>query len=374
LLQETDAEIYCLIRAQSQEEAQARLQMTLSKWNLWRDTFATRLVAIPGDLRMPQLGIHAGTYRVLSGRIDSIYHCATSMNHLETYRMAKPANVDSAGELLRLAVSGRPKVVNHVSTLGIFTAPRADKQRVITEASPTDHEQYRNSQGYLASKWVSDRIFLLAQQRGVPCNVFRLGLVWADTRHGRFDEQQNVYMVLKSCLLSGYAIKNYQYPMPPTPVDYVARAIAYLGQKHPTGQGIFHISSSRQAIQGVFEACNALADRSLELLPHYQWICEMRRLHAEGRSMPAVPLIEYAFDMDEETFLRHESSKRSVVNVHFDLTRTHRELELAGIVSPVLDDELLDVCLRAMTSQDAKLDEATTGRSSAHAASHMGAS
>lgn len=357
LLQDTDARIHCLVRARLPEEAQARLRATLVQWGLWRDNFASRLVAVPGDLRLPRLGIDERTYRTLSENVDSIYHCATSMNHLETYQMAKAANVDSAGELLTLAVSVRPKLVNYVSTLGIFTAPRLDRKRLIAEDNSIDHETYRNSQGYLASKWVSDKIFMLAQQRGVPCNIFRLGLVWADTQEGRFDEQQNVYMVLKSCLLSGYAIKNYQYPMPPTPVDYVARAITYLGRSHTAGQGIFHISSSRQAIEGVFESCNTITDRPLELVPQYQWICEMKRLHREGQSLPAVPLIEYAFDMDEDSFHRHECDKRSVVNVHFDLARTNRALEVAGIVMPVLNDELLSVCLNGMLSRDAELQE-----------------
>ena len=42
----------------------------------------------------------------------------------------------------------------------------------------------------------------------------------------------------------------------------------------------------------MFERCNAIAGTSLELLPHFDWIQQIKRLHHEGRSLPAVPLIE----------------------------------------------------------------------------------
>ncbi len=33
-------------------------------------------------------------------------------------------------------------------------------------------------------KWVGEKIFMLASVHGVPCNIFRLGLVWGDTQQG----------------------------------------------------------------------------------------------------------------------------------------------------------------------------------------------
>ncbi len=357
LLRDTNATIYCLIRAHSDKQAQYRLKATLTQWDLWQDGLDSRLVAIAGDLRSPRLGIDERTYRFLADRIDSIFHCATSMNHLETYAMAKSANVDSAKELLRLATDTRPKLINYVSTLGVFGAAATDDRRVVTETTPIDHEEHWSSQGYLASKWVSEKLFMKARDRGIPCNIFRLGLVWADAEQGRFDEQQHVYMMLKSCLLSGCGIENYRYPLPPTPVDYVARAIVCLAGRHCDGQGTFHISSAAQAAAGVFERCGEIMARPLELMSYYDWIREMKRLHHDGRSLPAVPLIDFAFDMDEETFRQHQHRKRSSANVHFDLARTHRELEQAGIVAPVLDDEMLGVCLQRLICGDAELRE-----------------
>jgi amino acid adenylation domain-containing protein/thioester reductase-like protein len=356
LLNDTDATLYCLVRAQSQHHAASRLRITLSQWDLWRDEFEPRIVAVPGDLRLPRLGIDETTYQKLCKSVDSIYHCATSMNHLETYGMAKAANVDASIELLRLATRHSRKVINYISTLSIFNPPVAGSIRAVDESTPIDHEKHSAASGYIASKWVGEKIFMSASERGIPCNIFRLGLVWPDTQLGRYDELQRDYRVFKSCLLSGYGIKNYRHVMPPTAVDYVARAVVFLAGRHSDGQGIFHISSPTHAIEGIFERCNEVADTSLELRSFYDWICEIKRLHYEGQSLPVVPLVEFAFSMDEEAFHEHERRTPSA-GIHFDCARTYRELEPAGIVAPALTDDLLRACVDTMLSRDQQLQE-----------------
>jgi thioester reductase-like protein len=264
------------------------LRATLQKWGLWKDGLERRIVAVPGDLSLPRLGIDHAFYAGLCQTIDTIYHCATRMNHLETYTMAKPTNVDSAKELVKLAVLGRPKLINYLSTLSIFKSFDDAANRVATEETSIEGERHTTSCGYIASKWVSEKIFIDANQRGIPCNIFRLGLVWADSQRGRYDELQREYRVFKSSLLSGYGITNYRYELPPTPVDYVARAIVLLANKTRDGGGIFHISSDRQRITDLFQWCNEVAGMSLKLVSYYDWISLMKRLHHEGRSLPVV--------------------------------------------------------------------------------------
>jgi thioester reductase-like protein len=352
LLQQTDATLYCLVRARSTQQAFARIRGTLAKWNLWCDGAERRIVAIPGDLSLPRLGVDEATYQSLCQNIDGIYHCGTSMNHLESYAMARTVNVGGATELLKLATRGKQKLVNYISTLGIFNPSDTTTVRAVNEQSAIDYEKHRASQGYLGSKWVGEKIFMIASERGIPCNIFRLGLVWADTQQGRYDDLQRNYRLFKSCLLSGYGIEHYRYEMPPTPVDYVARAIVFLANTHCDGEGIFHISSTNQLVDDVFERCNAILGTSLELRSYYDWVCEMRRLHHAGRSLPVLPLIEFAFSMDEESFYEYYNR---ISRIRFDSTETHAELERAGIVAPVVNDDLLRVHLESMFSRDEDL-------------------
>jgi amino acid adenylation domain-containing protein/thioester reductase-like protein len=362
LLVDTEAVIYCLVRGKTQLDATQRMHQTLLRWDLWREEFEGRLVAIPADMRLPFLGMDPMTYRFVCEEVEIVYHCATSMNHLETYRMAKAANVEGAKELLRLVTRGRPKVVNYISTLSVFGQSQSAPNRVVTELSPIDSEVHLSSQGYTASKWVSDQIFLNARRRGIQCNIFRLGLVWADTQ-GRFDEAQHVYRVIKTSLLAGCGIEAYRYAMPPTPVDYVARSIVFLAQRHRSGGGIFHLSSSKQGIADVFSLCAEYSKIALDLVSHYEWITRIKQLHRAGSSLPAVPLVEYAFNMDRESF--EASQRRSAAEqVRFDCLLTQRELERAGIDTPMLNEDLLRACVSDMLERDPELREEIAHRSS----------
>lgn len=353
LLRGTDATIYCMVRARSNQEAQFRVRTTLISWDLWRDEFEGRVVPVRGDLRAEKLGIDHISYRTFARDVDAIYHCATSMNHLETYAMAKSANVDASKELLRLAMQGAPKVVNYISTLGVFSPSPDGVERLVHESSPIEHERHSCSRGYVASKWVGEKIFKIANERGIPCNIFRIGLVWADSELGRYDELQRGYRLVKSCLLSGCGIRDYRFEMAPTPVDYVARAVVFLATCHPEGNGVFHIASGVDVCEGLFEQCNVAVQKRLELLSYYDWICEMRRLHLDGKSMPVVPLIEFAFEMDETAFNEHQRGARS--GIRFDCAQTHDKLARGGIVVPEFGGGLLSLTIEDMLRRDVDL-------------------
>ena len=354
LLRDTDATVYCLVRARSAQSALSRLKATLSKWDLWRDEFAHRIVPVAGDLSLPYLGVDDPTYQELSQSIDSIYHCGTSMNHLETYAMAKSANVEGVKELVKLATRAAPKQINYISSVGIFSTCDADTNRIVDEHSPIDHEKHLTSRGYAASKWVGEKICMIAAERGIPCNIFRLGLVWADTQLGRYDELQWGYRIIKSSLLSGYGIKNYPHDMSPMPVDYVARAVVFLASRHSGGGGIFHLAASKHMDEGVFERCARIADTSLELLSLNDWLREIKRLHDEGLTLPALPLIDLSVSADGATLPKHQHDLESAT-VRFDCDRTHRELEDAGIAVPVVNDNLIRACLDSMLTRDADM-------------------
>lgn len=368
LLEDTDATVYCLLRGASEEQAHGNLKDKLIAHDLWRDEFSHRIVAVRGDLRRPNLGIDDSTFETLCHSIDTIHHCATSMNHLETYAMAKPANVGGAVELLKLATRHRPKLINYLSTASVFSSTLEPGARTVDEHTPIDHEVHLTSAGYAASKWVGEKLVALASERGIPCNIFRLGLIWADTQLGRYDELQREHRVLKSCLMSGIGIQQYTYEMPPTPVDYAAHAISHLAGSHPDGGGIFHISSVSSRIStGIFERCNQIMNLSLEIVPLFEWIRAIKWLCEKGLAMPVAPLIEFAFSMDEQTFHDYRARRQ---RLDFAARRTHEQLERAGIVAPVLDDHLLGLCLERMLAEDPELLEyanhtAVGGRTSA---------
>jgi hypothetical protein len=56
LLEQTTADIACLVRAASVEDGLRRLQSTLAKYGRWRDEHTSRVRIVPGDLDHPRFG------------------------------------------------------------------------------------------------------------------------------------------------------------------------------------------------------------------------------------------------------------------------------------------------------------------------------
>lgn len=352
LLETQGADIYCILRCQNDSQGKARLRAILRKWKLWLDRYDRRIFVIPGDLRQPHLSIDEDRYRRLSESVHTVYHCATSMNHLETYAMAKAANVEGVQELLKLATSGRQATVNYVSTLGVFSPHTQEGVRTVDERTAIDQESHYASDGYNSSKWVGEKLILRAAEIGMPANVFRLGLVWPDTELGRYDELQHGYRLLKSCFLSGLGIKDYHLDMPPTPVDYVARAIVSLANRHTEGMGRFHISASQPLSRGLFEQINEVTDLNLELLEFEEWRQEIKRIHGQGVALPVVPLID-VYDYNP-------GSKPA--SVRYDCKRTELELDQNGVAAPEFEAASLRRLVKSMFENDFDLQDTGADR------------
>lgn len=215
LLERTEAVVHCLVRARDQGEARLRLDRVLAEHGL--DLDAGRIVPVPGDLARPRLGLAAEAWEGLAERTDSIVHAGALVNLVLGYSGLRAPNVLGTAEVLRLAVTGRPKRLHHVSTLG-----------VIPEGAGPLLEEHRPLQaprgGYGRSKWAAEQILAAARGRGIPSTVFRLGEVMAHSRTGRGNPRSVLELLLRACVrlrlrVATDAVTDW------TPVDQAASAL-----------------------------------------------------------------------------------------------------------------------------------------------------
>jgi thioester reductase-like protein len=343
--------IYCLVRASNKQHAAVRLKDTLSQWDLWRDGDEDRVEAIPGDIAKTRLGLSAADYHCLAEAVDAIFHCGSSVNHFENYTTAKAANVDCVNDLLRLANTKRPKILNFISTLSIFNSQGHPEGRVLNEASPISAENHLAVNGYESSKWVAEKIISLAQNRGIPCNIYRLGLVWADSEKGRFDAQQREYRVLKSCILSSCGITDYAYDVQPVPVDYVVNAISLLAKQNSQGGQIFHIGGTEGSVINISACLDDLPKSPLKPLSWYNWIKEVQALYNRGHILPAVPFVEFGFSMDQKAFEEYQMNAAQN-RILYDWKKTRDILELLGLETPFFDHKMIRLALDHILNND----------------------
>lgn len=343
------SKIYCLIRGESQSKANERLKEIMLRYKLWRNEDEKRLIVISGDISKPKFGLSNNDYIKITETIDSIFHCGTHVNHLENYKAAKAVNVDSMGDLFHLATTNRPKILNFISTLAVFNSNSQPKERIIDELHPINNENHLEENGYETSKWVAENIVKLAQDRAIRCNVYRLGLVWADSKNGYFDPKQREYRILESCIRSGYGITNYSYDMQPIPVDYVANAISILAEQNPQGGRIFHIGGSAGKTINISECLNNNSSLSLIPVPLFKWIKKIRNLHENGQSLSAVPLIQSSFSMNQLEFESYQREKNQSI-LNYCWLKTQKELEISGLKIPDFNKEMIMLAMEHIVS------------------------
>ena len=66
LLQQTDAEVHCLVRCSSPEHGMARIRQNLAQYDIELGDAAERVVPVVGDLTQPRLGLSAEAFDQLA--------------------------------------------------------------------------------------------------------------------------------------------------------------------------------------------------------------------------------------------------------------------------------------------------------------------
>jgi len=184
LLEQTDATIYVLARATSEENARQRFRQALNNSFVLSPSliseFDKRVLPVCGNLEKPSLDLNAESWCRLANEVDVIYHSAASVNYLFNYAVVRGANVDGTKELLKLAFEGRLKQFNYVSSTFIFGWAKKD---VLYETDNNDDIELLDF-GYSQSKWVAEQVVLAARRAGLPVRIFRPALITPSVNGG----------------------------------------------------------------------------------------------------------------------------------------------------------------------------------------------
>jgi amino acid adenylation domain-containing protein/thioester reductase-like protein len=297
LINQTDARIYCLVRARSDEEGWTRLRAALQKYELSAPSLEARAVPIRGDLTKMRLGLDVESFDKLAGQIDVIYHNAAHVSYIEPYSMHRPANVIGTREVLRLACRGAAKPVHYVSTIGLF-GPVGYLAGVtdIYEGADIDlgEESLQMDMGYSMSKWVAEKLVFCAKERGLPVSIYRPGFIMGDSGSGVTNVDDFMSRLIVGCVEMGC------YPNLPAqrkefvPVDYVSDAIVYLSRQPSALGQVFHIvpphADRSVDFLEFFEMIESFG-YELKRLPYAEWIDALRK-RVQGKEKNALlPLV-----------------------------------------------------------------------------------
>ncbi|EJL20546.1 amino acid adenylation enzyme/thioester reductase family protein,thioester reductase-like protein [Brevibacillus sp. BC25] len=239
LLQMTDADIYCLVRASDEEEGMARLRKTLELYELWNEEQAHRIIPVIGDLAQPRLNLSDDQFSELAEKVDVVYHNGALVNFVYPYAALKKANVKGTEEILRLAAAKKTKPVHFVSTIFTFASEETEESMAFREEDMPENSRVLTS-GYTQSKWVAEHLVNLARERGIPAAIYRCGRMTGDSETGACQKDDLMWRIAAGIIDLGKA-PDMSGDLDMMPVDFASKGIVHLSMTEQSLSENFHL-------------------------------------------------------------------------------------------------------------------------------------
>ena len=313
-----DGKLICLVRAKDDAGARERLDNTFDSGDPellrhYRELAADHLEVLAGDKGEPNLGLDQQTWQRLADTVDLIVDPAALVNHVLPYSELFGPNALGTAELIRIALTTRLKPVSYVSTMGVGDQIEPSKFvedadiRVISPVRKID-DSYAN--GYGNSKWAGEVLLREANDLcGLPVAVFRCDMILADAKYrGQLNLPDMFTRLMLSLVATGIAPGSF-YELDADgnrqrahydglPVNFIAEAIATLGERVVDGFETYHVMNPYDDGIGLDEYVDWLIDAGypIQRVGDYgQWLgrfeTAIRALPDKQRQASLLPLL-----------------------------------------------------------------------------------
>lgn len=283
-----EANVHCIVRGRSDEEAYARLVKEIEFAHLAEldpelvpgtAKFA-RIKVIAGDLALERFGMSQERWDGLCDTIDTIVHNGVWVNLLFPYEVLRSANVVSTAQLLKMALTGKNnrKAFHYVSTESALKAGSSTTDAATPLFGFT---------GYPLTKLVCEVLLNRVEDRipDLPIVIHRAGSIFAHPKTGHLNIIAFIHKLICSWVQAGFFPEkaNMDMGIDWTPVDYYSKVITHLVR---TG-GVLHAHrqyniSSPHGDDALYTSALGAAIRSfgypLQSRPPRQWRLDLLKL------------------------------------------------------------------------------------------------
>lgn len=351
LLATRQADIYCLVRGDSAEQAGQRLDAVLQKHHIALSAEQrSRVYVVPGNLAEPRFALPDEQYQQLCRQVDIIYHSASAVNFIQPYSYMKRDNVQGLNEIIRFATHLRTKPLMLLSTISVYSWGHLHTgKRVMLESDDIDQNlpAVLSDLGYVRSKWVMEKIADLAALQGLPLMTFRLGYATSHSRSGVSADYQWWGRLVQTCLSSGTVPDLRDLREGLTTVDYMTNAIAHISG-NPQALGLkfnlIHEDSNNLTLQQFFRRLEDYFGYRFRQMPYHDWLAQWQ--HDENA--PLYPLLSL--------FRDNMSHGQAAVQLYqdtyqWDCSNVKRFLAGSGIEEPRFTRQELENYLYRLTGK-----------------------
>lgn len=287
LIDQTTADIFCLVRGNDLSQAKERIINMLTHYQIFRPDDLNRLFVVLGDFSKNNLAIDETLYKELAGNIDTIIHCGANVNLANVYSRMSADNVSGTLNIIKFAICEQLKPIHHISTVSVL-AGIIGKVDVAYEDTMTSEDDLPEN-GYIRSKWVAEKIMDNARKRGIPVNIYRLPRVWGDTISGNLNPNDSLLLMLAA------SIEIKKFPLLPdaflsyiVPVDYCVKTVSQLMRKIKNKGRNYHILYPQNVSMNEIINQLKLNGIILEKVPMQDWLDTLKVFAAKIDSSRAV--------------------------------------------------------------------------------------
>lgn len=343
LLERTEADLLCLVRAETPETALARIRLNLEQYQRWSPRHARRLRLLTGDLAEPRFGLSAERFAAIAGQLTGIVHGGARVDWVRSFAELAPVNVDGTREVLRLACLGGGVPVHAISSLGVH--PIGTSSRVSFPEHGPLSEGHLLRLGYFQTKYVADLLLDAARARGLPVAIYRPGFITGDSEAGREPAGHGQLRTdfLAGCLAMG-RVPRLSKALDVVPVDFVARAVVALMLERPCAQPAWVLLNPAPLAQDRYYDLVRRYGYALDAVPYGQWRDAVLDLPTSGDN-PLLGFRAWYRALTPHQMYRLETLMGERTPV--DDTGTRRVLDALGVRCPAFDAALVHTYLEA---------------------------
>lgn len=259
LLQDSNvARVYCLVRAESSEQASERILASLRSRDLAMPSSevgkGSKLVSLACSLQNDKLGLAGSEWESLAGEATLMIHSAWSVNFSLKLRSFQDqlSGLTNLLELRNATRSSAARLVFISSTASVVSAAKGD--RPISETLSSDPDD-ASPLGYSRSKWVAENILASARVSGsfatpipsstsglpspgigeerTPIIIIRVGQLCGNSRTGAWNATEAYPIMLSSARISGCLPDLRNEALSWLPVDTAARSVLEIATSPP---------------------------------------------------------------------------------------------------------------------------------------------
>ncbi|NDJ21342.1 NAD-dependent epimerase/dehydratase family protein [Nostoc sp. B(2019)] len=351
ILASTQANVYCLVRADNVQKAKQRIVDILAVYDPQHKIFSqfeSRTNVIIGDITKKHFGLTTEDYSHLVQQIDQVFHVAANVNMVASFEKLAEVNLRGTSEVIEFCLAGQIPML-HTSSYSVIGSKTMEPGLVFKE-SDLDIGQTFDNQNYEHTKLQAEQRVHEAGNRGLKWVIVRLGDILGDSKTGCYPLTGTTikgiyYGIIKSIVDTGlfFFLKDYFYI---TPVDYAAESSLHLALNPEAYGKTFHIINPD--CKSFYDFVNLIVDVGyrVKILPYEKYISLFRdnAVFKEGKiySSSFVNLLLFS-DLITGSELSPDLIDTSVI---IDTSNAEEFLSKANIYCHKVDIDLLSTYLK----------------------------